>query len=183
AGSTPAARSRSNASPPTSGESAAAGRRGLNRPRRHFRLPHLVKPTGLLGGRFNPAHGGHRAITLFAVEALGLDEAWWLVSPGNPLKPKAGIAPLPARSLSPRQMARHAPLSVWTTERALGTVVAIDPLRALQPHFPRRRFVWLMGADTLAQLHLRKDWRSIAAASQIAVLARPRYDDAALPSP
>src|SRR6476469_2481157 len=61
---------------------------------------------GLLGGSFNPAHGGHRAISLFAIRALGLDELWWLVSPGNPLKDPAGMAPLAARLASARQKAR-----------------------------------------------------------------------------
>ena len=78
--------------------------------------------TGLLGGSFNPAHGAHRAVTLFAIEALGLDEAWWLVSPGNPLKPKADMAPLPARVSSARGMARRAPIKVTAIERELGTV-------------------------------------------------------------
>src|SRR3546814_18072347 len=67
-------------------------------------------PTGLLGGSFNPAHGGHRAISLNAIDALGLGELWWLVSPGNPLKPKAGMAPLPARLASARRMARRSPI-------------------------------------------------------------------------
>lgn len=142
-----------------------------------------MKRTGLLGGSFNPAHGGHRAITLFAVEALGLDEAWWLVSPGNPLKPKAGMAPLPARFLSAREMARQAPIRVTAIERELGTVYTIDTLRALKRRYPRRRFIWLMGADNLAQLHLWKDWQSIAAEMPIAVIARPGYDDDALASP
>src|SRR5690606_16809438 len=148
-----------------------------------FRRGGLVKRTGLLGGSFNPAHGGHRAITLFAVQALGLDEAWWLVSPGNPLKPKAGMAPLRARFLSAREMARQAPIRVTAIERELGTVFTVDTLRALKRRYPRRRFIWLMGADNLAQLHLWKDWQSIAAEMPIAVIARPGYDDDALASP
>jgi nicotinate-nucleotide adenylyltransferase len=139
--------------------------------------------TGLLGGSFNPAHGAHRAVTLFAMEALGLDEAWWLVSPGNPLKPKAGMAPLPARVSSAREMARRAPIKVTAIERELGTVYTIDTLRALKRRFPRRRFVWLMGADNLAQFHRWKDWREMASEMPIAVIARPGYDDQALASP
>lgn len=139
--------------------------------------------TGLLGGSFNPAHGGHRAISLAAVEALGLDEVWWLVSPGNPLKPKAGMAPLAARVRSARAMARRAPIRVTAIERELGTRFTIDTLRALKRRFPRRRFVWVMGADNLAQLHLWKDWRRIAREMPIAVVARPGYDDGALASP
>ena len=142
-----------------------------------------MKLTGLLGGSFNPAHGAHRAITLFAIEALGLGEAWWLVSPGNPLKPTQGMAPLAARVLSAREMARRAPIKVTAIERELGTVYTVDTLRALKRRFPRRRFVWLMGADNLAQFHLWKDWRDIAAEMPIAVIARPGYDDLALASP
>ena len=88
--------------------------------------------TGLLGGSFNPAHGGHRAISLAAVEALGLDEVWWLVSPGNPLKPTAGMAPLAVRVRSARAMARRAPIRVTAIERELGTRFTIDTLRALK---------------------------------------------------
>lgn len=139
--------------------------------------------TGLLGGSFNPAHGGHRAITLFAVEALGLDEVWWLVSPGNPLKPQAGMAPLSARVRSARAQARRAPIRVTAIERELGTRYTIDTLRALRRRFPRRRFVWLMGADNLAQFHLWKAWRQIAREMPIAVIARPGYDGSALASP
>ena len=139
-----------------------------------------MKLTGLLGGSFNPAHGAHRAITLFAVEALGLDEAWWLVSPGNPLKPAKGMAPLEARFGSARELARRAPIRVTAIERELGTVYTVDTLRALKRRFPRRRFVWLMGADNLAQFHRWKDWREIAHEMPIAVIARPGYDDQAL---
>jgi len=142
-----------------------------------------VKLTGLLGGSFNPAHGAHRAITLFAMDALGLDEAWWLVSPGNPLKPKKGMAPLETRVRSAQAVARRARIKVTAIERELGTRYTIDTLRALRRRFPRRRFVWLMGADNLAQFHLWKDWQAIAQEMPIAVIARPGYDDDALASP
>lgn len=139
--------------------------------------------TGLLGGSFNPAHGGHRRITLFAAEALGLDETWWLVSPGNPLKSQEGMAPLKARLLSARAQARRARIVPTAIEQRLGTRYTIDTLRALRRHYPRRRFVWLMGADNLAQFHRWKDWRRIARTMPIAVIARPGYDAAAMTSP
>lgn len=139
--------------------------------------------TALLGGSFNPAHRAHRNITLFTLDALGLDEAWWLVSPGNPLKPKAGMAPLPARFRSAQAMARRAPITVSAIERELGTRYTVDTLRAIKRRYPRRRFVWLMGADNLAQLHLWRDWRRMAREMPIAVVARPGYDRSALASP
>ena len=142
-----------------------------------------MKTVGLLGGSFNPAHGGHRRISLLARRALGLDEVWWLVSPGNPLKPVAGMAPLAARVKAAQKLASGAPIRVSAIERQFGTRFTIDTLRALQRRFPRTRFVWLMGADNLAQFHLWKQWRAIAREMPIAVIARPGYDAAALASP
>ncbi len=145
--------------------------------------PPRGKLTGLLGGSFNPAHGGHRRITLFAIAALGLDEAWWLVSPGNPLKPAKGMAPLAARVASARRQARRSPIRVTAIERELGTRYTVETLRQLRRRWPSRRFVWLMGADNLAQFSRWKRWREIARTMPIAVLARPGYDDAAIASP
>ena len=139
--------------------------------------------TGLLGGSFNPAHGGHRRITLFAMAALGLDETWWLVSPGNPLKPREGMAPLAARVKSARRQARRAPIRVTAIEQHWPSVYTVDTLRALRRRWPNRRFVWLMGADNLAQFHRWKHWRIIAKIMPIAVIARPGYDGAAVASP
>lgn len=139
--------------------------------------------TGLLGGSFNPAHGGHRRITLFAAEALKLDETWWLVSPGNPLKPKAGMAPLAARVRSAQMQARRAPIVPTAIEQQLGTRYTAETLVKLTRRYPKRRFIWLMGSDNLAQLHRWKDWRRIARTMPIAVIARPGYDGDAMTSP
>jgi nicotinate-nucleotide adenylyltransferase len=139
--------------------------------------------TGLLGGSFNPAHRGHRHISLAALDALGLDEIWWLVSPGNPLKAKRGMAPLSARLASARRAARGAPIRVTAIERTLGTIYTADTLARLVRRFPKRRFIWLMGADNLAQFHRWRDWRRIAALVPIAVVTRPGYGGAALKAP
>lgn len=139
--------------------------------------------TGLLGGSFNPAHGGHRRITIAAIEALGLDEVWWLVSPGNPLKPRAGMARLGPRVASAMRQARRAPIRVTAIEREFGTRYTVDTLRRLARRYPRRRFCWLMGSDNLAQFSRWRSWRAIARIMPIAVIARPGYDAAALASP
>jgi nicotinate-nucleotide adenylyltransferase len=135
---------------------------------------------GLLGGSFNPAHDGHRSISLAALAALGLDEIWWLVSPGNPLKPDRGMAPLEARFASARRAARLAPIRVTAIERELGSVYTADTLAALVRLYPDHRFIWLMGEDNLAQFHRWRDWRRIASLVPIAVVTRPGYGGAAL---
>jgi nicotinate-nucleotide adenylyltransferase len=139
--------------------------------------------TGLLGGSFNPAHGGHRRITRFTIDALGLDEAWWLVSPGNPLKEREGMAPLAARLRSARAQARRAPIVPTAIESQLSARYTVDTLRKLKARYPKRQFVWLMGSDNLAQFHLWKDWRTIARTMPIAVIARPGYTASAMTSP
>ena len=138
---------------------------------------------GLLGGSFNPAHGGHRSISLFAMRALGLDEVWWLVSPGNPLKPQAGMAPLSARLARAREVARRAPIRVTAIEAQLGIRFTIDTLRELVRRHPRNHFIWLMGGDNLRQFGQWKNWRGIARTMPIAVIARPGYDGRADGSP
>jgi nicotinate-nucleotide adenylyltransferase len=139
--------------------------------------------TGILGGSFNPGHAAHRRISLFAREALDLDEVWWLVSPGNPLKSRTGMAPLARRFASAARQARRAPIRVTAIERELDTRYTVHTLRALCRRWPKRRFIWLMGADNLAQFSAWKDWRGIARMMPIAVIARPGYDAAAVASP
>ena len=136
-----------------------------------------MKRVGLLGGSFNPAHRGHRQLSLAAIEALGLDELWWLVSPGNPLKEGKEMAPYAARLSSARDMARGTPIRVSDFEKRSGTRYTVDTLRALLRKYPKHRFIWLMGADTVAEFHRWKDWRDIAALVPIAVLPRPGYDE------
>jgi nicotinate-nucleotide adenylyltransferase len=133
--------------------------------------------TGLLGGSFNPAHRGHRRLSIHAARALGLDEVWWLVSPGNPLKAGSDMAPLGARLGSARRGARGLPIRVTAIERELGTRYTVDTIRALRRRFPRREFVWLMGADNLSQFHRWREWRSIARLVPIAVVSRPGYEE------
>jgi nicotinate-nucleotide adenylyltransferase len=140
--------------------------------------------TGLLGGSFNPAHGGHRAISLFTLDALDLDEIWWLVSPGNPLKAGAkDMAPLKARLGSARKMARRAPIRATAIEAQMGTRYTIDTLRKLVRRYPNRRFIWIMGADNVANFTRWRRWRDIARLMPIAVVARPGYNDDAIAGP
>ena len=135
---------------------------------------------GLLGGSFNPAHRGHRRISLAAKRALGLDEVWWLVSPGNPLKEGAkDMAPFEARFASAEQAARRSSIKVSDFEQREGTRFTIDTVRRLKARHPEHRFIWLLGSDTLPNFHKWRDWRGLAREVPIAVIHRPGYDSAA----
>ena len=135
---------------------------------------------GLLGGSFNPAHAGHRHIARQALRRLALDQVWLLVSPGNPLKPARGMASFEQRLTSARSIADGRRVVATGIERALGSRYTVDTLRLLHRRFPSARFVWLMGADNLAQLPRWNGWRQIVATTPFAVLPRPTYSGSAL---
>lgn len=127
---------------------------------------------GLLGGSFDPPHAGHLHITRMALQRFGLDRVWWLVSPGNPLKP-CGPAPLAGRIAAARRLTHDPRILVTGVESRLGTRRTADTIAALQAHWPGVRFVWLMGSDNLVQFDRWDRWREIAARVPIGVIARP----------
>jgi ribosome silencing factor RsfS/YbeB/iojap/nicotinate (nicotinamide) nucleotide adenylyltransferase len=137
---------------------------------------------GLLGGSFNPAHDGHRHVSVEALRRLALDEIWWLVSPQNPLKSGDGMEPLATRVAHAKQAAHHPHIRVDAPELRLGTRYTLDTVRALQRLYPHAHFVWLMGADILPQLVHWAGWRDLFAAIPIAAFARPGWSYAALQS-
>jgi len=127
---------------------------------------------GLLGGSFDPPHAGHVHLTRQALRAFGLDQVWWLVSPGNPLKP-VGPAPLELRMAAARRLMRHPRVRISDAETRLGTTVTADTIEALVACYPGVRFSWLMGADNLATIHRWERWPVIFALVPVGVIARP----------
>jgi len=135
---------------------------------------------GVLGGSFNPAHAGHAYVSELALARLGLDAVWWLVSPQNPLKPAAGMADLRERLAAARALASHPRIVVSDLERRLGTRYTADTLAALRRRWPATTFIWLMGADNLAQIPAWQRWSQIFNTTVIAAFARKPYDSNAL---
>jgi nicotinate-nucleotide adenylyltransferase len=127
---------------------------------------------GLLGGSFNPAHAGHVHITKTALTRFGLDHVWWLVSPGNPLKAQSP-APMAQRLGQARMIMDHPRVDITNIEDRLGTRFTAQTIAALQARYPDVRFVWLMGADNLAQFHKWQDWQWIMENVPVGILARP----------
>ena len=137
---------------------------------------------GLLGGSFNPAHAGHKMITEFALKRLRLNTIWWLVSTQNPLKPKTGMRPLIDRLNKAQSIANHPKVSVKPIEFQFNTLYTADTIRTLKKRYRQTKFVWIMGADNLAQFTEWKDWNKIATMVAIAVFNRPGYSQNALSS-
>jgi nicotinate-nucleotide adenylyltransferase len=138
---------------------------------------------GLLGGSFNPPHAAHRAISLYALKRLRLDRVWWLVTPGNPLKGSGGLRELDQRANAAREIAHDPRIDVSCLEAVIGTRYTVDTIAYLRRRCSGAHFVWIMGADNLAQFHHWKDWRRIASQIPIAVIDRPPQSFRALAAP
>ena len=138
---------------------------------------------GLLGGSFNPPHGAHRAISLFAMKRLRLDRVWWLVSPGNPLKDNLRLHELDERLEAARAMADDPRIEVTCLESVIGTRYTVDTINYLRRRASHLRFVWIMGSDNLSQFHRWQKWQRIAEQVPIAVIDRPPQSFRALTAP
>ncbi len=135
---------------------------------------------GLLGGSFNPAHPGHKHISLLALKRLRLDQIWWLVSPQNPLKAVKGMAPYAERLASARMVSRDRRIHISEAEAQMGTQYTCDTLRSLKERHPQHQFVWIMGADNLIQITKWRHWIEIFETVPVAVFDRPTYSFQAL---
>jgi len=138
---------------------------------------------GLRGGSFNPPHLAHRAISLFAIKRLKLDRVLWLVTPGNPLKSDSTPHDLTERMKAARHVAHDPRIEVSCLESVIGTRYTVDTVKYLRRRASGLHFVWIMGADNLAQFHRWQDWRHIASEVPIAVIDRPPQSFRALASP
>lgn len=138
---------------------------------------------GIMGGSFNPAHDGHRIVAEAAVKRLNLDQLWWVVTPGNPLKSNGSLPPLQKRINAARKYARGPRMKVTGFEAELGTPYTAATLAFLKRRYPGVRFVWVMGADNLASFDRWQHWKQIASTMPIAVVDRPGWRLKALAGP
>lgn len=166
------------------------------------RLP-LTMPgqrIGIMGGSFNPAHEGHAIVAATALKRLRLDQLWWVVTPGNPLKPNAGLPSQAERmtgclpfSDDPRMHVTGFEADLMAASLKLGRVgrtgeqrrlpYTVEALSFLVKRLPGRHFVWVMGADNLAGFHKWERWRDIADLMPLVVVDRPGWTLPALSSP
>ena len=143
--------------------------------RQYLRMPH-VEPgmrIGLFGGSFNPPHEGHLLVTEIAIRRLGLDQVWWIVTPGNPLKDTSGLPPLADRIAWSEAINKDPRVKVTAFEASHEVRFTADTLAIVRRYNPGVRFLWIMGADNLATFHRWQNWRDIAFTFPIAVVDRP----------
>lgn len=128
---------------------------------------------GLFGGSFNPPHAGHLNLCDLALKKLELDQIWWVVTPGNPLKDHSELKSLHERLDLCQAIVTHPKIKITCFEAQHKTRFTADTLRLVKKFRTRQKFVWLMGADNLASFHKWQDWREIVKMMPIAVIDRP----------
>lgn len=150
------------------------------------RLPYQGR-VGIFGGSFNPAHEGHGLIADTAMLALRLDRLWWLVSPQNPFKTSADMAPAAMRYASAERVARqcrqYRRMAVLRLEEKLGVSHSADTLHRIHLSRPRLKLYWIMGADNLVHFHRWQRVEILTACAATIVINRPGFRAAALASP
>jgi nicotinate-nucleotide adenylyltransferase len=141
----------------------------------HLSMPHVEKgmQVGLFGGSFNPPHEGHSLVAEIAIRRLALDQLWWIVTPGNPLKSSRELAPLHERLLLSERIARNPRIKVTAFEARHEVRYTADTIALIRAQNPGVDFVWIMGADNLRDFHRWQRWREIANSVPIAVIDRP----------
>ncbi|NJN43772.1 MAG: nicotinate (nicotinamide) nucleotide adenylyltransferase [Anaerolineae bacterium] len=110
---------------------------------------------GIFGGTFDPPHFGHLILAAEAQHQLQLDRVLWVLTPTPPHKPDQVITPVAIRTrmvlaciagepgfeLSDVDICRPPPH------------YAIDTINIIRAAYPENEIVYLMGGDSLAQLH------------------------------
>lgn len=144
-------------------------------PAAYLRMPHVEKgmQIGLFGGSFNPPHAGHVLVADIALRRLALDQLWWMVTPGNPLKSTRELAPLGQRVERSEAITPNPRIKVTAFEAAHHIRYTADTLALVRARNPGVDFVWIMGADSLRDFHRWERWREIMMTFPIAVIDRP----------
>ena len=142
---------------------------------RYLRMPHVEKgmQVGLFGGSFNPPHDGHALVAEIALRRLRLDQLWWIVTPGNPLKTTSRLPPLAERLRLSEACVTDPRIKVTAFEAAHRVRYTADTLQRVRARNRGVDFVWIMGADNLRDFHRWQRWREIVLTFPIAVIDRP----------
>lgn len=144
-------------------------------PPHYLHMPQVQKGmvVGLFGGSFNPPHEGHLLIARDALRTLKLDQLWWMVTPGNPLKDHSGLAPLAERIRLSEALVDEPRIKVTAFEAAHAIRYSADTVELVLSRNPDASFIWVMGADSLNGFHQWERWEDIVRAIPITIYDRP----------
>ncbi|WP_375656605.1 nicotinate-nucleotide adenylyltransferase [Bartonella sp. CM120XJJH] len=148
-------------------------------------MPHVERSNvvGLFGGSFNPPHAGHLLVAKIAIRRLHLDQLWWMITPGNPLKDCTQLLSLEERMQLSFKLIDHPKIRLTGFEQAIGSKVSVDTIFHILTHYSGVNFVWIMGADSFTTIHHWYRWHDIVSMLPIAIIDRPLGNQSALSCP
>ncbi len=129
---------------------------------------------GIFGGTFDPIHVGHLLLAEHAREVLRLDRVLFLPAAIAPHKLDRRASDGKVR-LEMLQLAIGGNPHFAADDRELrrgGTSYTVETLAELKREIPDQELVFLMGADSLSELHTWRDPVGICQLAFVAVLAR-----------
>ncbi|HRM22029.1 MAG TPA: nicotinate (nicotinamide) nucleotide adenylyltransferase, partial [Neisseria sp.] len=134
-----------------------------------------MKNIGLFGGTFDPIHNGHLHIARAFADEIGLDSVIFLPA-GDPYHKEASAGGADARArlhMAELAVADEPRFAVSDCDVVReGATYTFDTVQIFRQHFPAAQLWWLMGMDSLMQLHKWKKWQTLVRHTHIAVAAR-----------
>ena len=114
------------------------------------------KLTAVFGGTFDPVHSGHMGLAEYLLKTGRVSRIVFLPAPHPPHKPGNDPAPFADRVAMIRAaIGGHPGMSVSELESERpGPSYTVETLDILKRRYPGERFVWVIGSDSLNQLHL-----------------------------
>lgn len=135
---------------------------------------------GLFGGSFNPPTMAHKALSEFVLDALGLNELIWIISPHNPDKDPATLAPFDHRkNMVDKYLKNNVNMKSTDIEQRNNSSWTIDTVRSLRQLYPHEALFFIIGADNWQNFHLwGRDYEEILDHVSLIILERPGYEKA-----
>jgi nicotinate-nucleotide adenylyltransferase len=132
---------------------------------------------GILGGTFNPVHLGHLVMAQDALEHVGLDRVLFIPASTPPHKIGANVVPADHR-LTMLRLAVEGDDRFDVSEeeiRRQGVSYTIDTVCRLQELNPDATLHFIIGSDTLRELHTWKDIDRLLDCCEFVTVARPGF--------
>ena len=133
------------------------------------------KEYGLYGGSFNPVHHGHQAVAHYALTSLDLHKIIWLVTPCNPFKDISVYSPFSSRLSDVKQKAHNPHYIISDIEKIIESKNTYQTLAYLTKRYPKVRFTYIIGSDSLSHLHQWHFFDSLSRMVKFAIIVRPTH--------